>query len=375
MSALYIHIPFCLQKCSYCSFFSVQGSESLQRHYCQALLKELEQLKSHEQAAPLETLFIGGGTPTALSADSLCEIIIWCRDNLGFWESAEISVEVNPGTVDSRYLKKLLHSGVNRLSLGVQSFNDLELRELGRIHGSRDAVRTVMAAKETGFANISLDLMFGLQGQSLESWTNSLQTAFELPINHLSIYQLTVEEKTPLERVIQSGDAVLPGEEEIELMDDVIRDMSLSAEFIQYEISNFALPGFECRHNLTYWRNQPYLAVGAGAVSYVDGARERRIENVRKYIENISTGKSVIVERETLDRETAFRESVVIGLRMREGVSLRELESRYNMEIRSYYGETLDRLVAAGLVSFTKTHCYITEKGWLLANRIMTELV
>lgn len=375
MNCLYLHIPFCLKKCYYCSFSSFVAPGTLHKEYVQALKKELQLLKQHSEIPPLSTLFIGGGTPTCLVSEDLTSIINYCEEQFGFENDAEISVEANPGTVDGFYFEKLLKAGVNRLSMGVQSFVDTELECIGRLHSKKQAINAYTSAQSAGFNNINIDLMSGIPGQSVMSWIESLEQALKLSPQHLSLYQLIVEEGTPFGQLEDSGELKLPSEDEILEMDTRTSLICNREGFSQYETSNFAQAGYQCRHNINYWENQDYYAAGAASVSFVSGVRKKRIVDVQEYINNILNGGSIIAEKECLDPEASFRETVIMGLRMKRGVDIDNLRSRYGLTPKEYYGSVLTSLLNTGLLELTTTHLKITEQGWPFSNRIMAELV
>lgn len=375
MNCLYLHIPFCLKKCHYCSFSSFVASPNLHKQYVQALKKELDLVQQNTEISSLSTLFIGGGTPTCLVPVDLVSVINYCKDLFGFETDAEISVEANPGTVDEYYFESMLKAGVNRLSMGVQSFIDTELKSIGRLHTKKQAIDAYESAKSAGFTNFNIDLMSGIPGQTVVSWKKSLEEALKLSPNHLSLYQLMVEEGTYFGELDDKGELMLPGEDEIIEMDARTRLICEKENFIQYETSNFAKQGYQCRHNINYWENKDYFAAGAASVSFVAGVREKRIIDVQDYINNISSGTSVIMEKECLDPEASFRETVIMGLRMKRGVSIDNLISRYGLTPKEYYGPVLASYLEKGMLELTKTHLKITEKGWPFSNRIMAELV
>lgn len=352
----------------------------MQKQYVDALKVELSSLRRNKKnkvrkVKPLSTLFIGGGTPTCLEPDDLVSLIDHCNSIFEFAGDAEISVEANPGTVNEKYFKKLLLAGVNRLSLGVQTFVDPELRCIGRLHSKQQAVDACRDAKSAGFTNINVDLMYGLPGQTVRSWLYSLTTALSLSPQHLSLYQLMVEEGTSFGRRAVKAELELPGEEEIMEMDDATRLVCEKEKFLQYETSNYALRGYTCRHNINYWENNQYFAAGTAAVSFICGVREKRVVDVVEYISRISTNTSPIMESESLALAESFRETVIMGLRMKRGVSLEALSSKYGLTPRDHYGSLLTSLLDMGMVECTPTHLKITEKGWPLSNRIMAELV
>lgn len=374
-TALYIHIPFCATKCSYCSFSSYAGLEGLQGRYVDSLCVELQKSASEGDTEPLQTVFLGGGTPTLLSANLLRKVLSSCFALFPFAADAEISIEANPGTVDAEKLDILKEGGFNRISLGVQSFHDRELGRIGRIHSAAEAVRAVNLAKTAGFQNLSIDLMYGLPGQNSGSWRTSLDTALSLGLNHLSLYQLTVEEGTPLERVVREDRVQLPDDDEVAVMDEISAELTTAAGLFQYEISNYAQPGYECRHNITYWENREYLGIGSGAVSCLRGCRRRNVADPEQYCSLVETGKSVVQEEETLETDASFRETVIMGLRLNRGVSIWRLQSRYGLLPQSYYGKTFRRLIADGLLEQSAGYLFLTDRGRVFANRVMAELV
>ncbi|EKD35677.1 MAG: hypothetical protein ACD_75C01820G0002 [uncultured bacterium] len=375
MTALYLHIPFCRSKCHYCSFSSCAGESDLYGPYVAALKKEIAHVAGPAPLLPLQSLFIGGGTPSILPCTLLTGIVAHCRALFAMTPTIEISVETNPGTVDEGYLRELFRAGVNRLSLGVQSFNDRELRNLGRVHTAEEAILAVQAARNAGFTNINMDLMCGLPGQNALSWRQSLTTALSLQPEHLSVYQLSIEPGTTFADLVDRGKIELPGEDEILEFDHLTAEGCRAAGMHHYEISNYSLTGYECRHNVNYWLNEEYLACGASAVSYRDGVREKRIAGGREYIRRLEAGLQVVVESERLPAEAAFRETVIMGLRLVRGVCCETLRQRYGRDIVQYYGPVLEKLLHLRLVELTGTHLRLTDRGRPLANQVMAELV
>ena len=372
MNCLYIHIPFCRAKCLYCSFSSYPGLDFLHGRYCSALLREI---RGQQSGQPLGTMFVGGGTPTVLNVEQLKAIVDSCAEVFGFCQDAEISLEANPGTIDYAGLRYLRTAGYNRISLGVQSFDDGELRRLGRVHDAAMAEKAVCDAQQAGFDNLSLDLMYGLPGQTLQSWRRTLQRALELKPQHLSAYQLSIDEGTGFAELAERGELNLAAEEVIAQMDASTLERSRAEGFDHYEISNFCRPGLACRHNLNYWRNQDYLACGAGAVSCLKGVRARRVEDPMAYCEAIEQGREAIAESERLDRTASFKETVIMGLRLTDGISDRRLRKRYGLSLAEVYGRSLDDLSGRGLISFDGLRLRLSEKGRRFANQVMAELV
>ena len=374
--SLYIHIPFCKSKCCYCAFTSVAGQDHLFARYVAGVCSELAMLaSSFPEFSGLDTLFFGGGTPTVLGPGLLSSLLERVRLLLGFAEGAEITIEANPGTVDADFLRKLKMNGCNRLSFGVQSLCGEELETLGRLHRVEDVHSSFKAARQAGFDDISLDLMYGLPGQSLASWRTTLERALALSPDHLSMYQLTIEEGTPFHGFFLSCDICLPDDETVLAMEGLNHSLCRTAGLQQYEISNYARVGHRCRHNLNYWHNMPYLAAGAGAVSYVDGVRARRVGEPQRYCDLVETGREVVEEREKLDTEAAFRETVVMGLRLLHGVDREALAARFGLDVEAYYAPVLDELVSKGLIELTPGRLRLTKRGLRFANVVMAELV
>lgn len=369
---LYLHVPFCLKKCAYCSFYSLPGRQDFER-YLAAVMQQLRQMSSCER--PLTSIFFGGGTPTMLPPDALSSLLADCRQQFRCAEDMEMSIEVNPATVDLSALQTLRQAGFNRLSIGAQSFHDDELQGLGRPHTAADAARTGRLARAAGFTNIGLDLMCGLPGQTLQTWQDTLDQALQLAPQHLSIYELTIEEGTPFARQQKIGDLALPDEDTVLRLLETTQQMAGQAGFRRYEIANYARPGFACRHNSNYWRNGDWFGLGPSAVSSLDGIRCTAVADVKEFCRRIESGQNVCQERETLEPEAAFRETVVIGLRMTAGVSLEELRCRFGLDAEAYYGDVLVRLIRLGMLEIAQGHLRLTAQGLLLANTVMAELV
>ncbi len=368
---LYLHVPFCLRKCGYCSFYSEAGRRDSSR-WLAAVIRQLRQFFSPR---PLTSIFFGGGTPTMLPPEVLRDLLAECRQHFFCAEEAEISLEANPATVDLSALQTLRQAGFNRLSLGVQSLHDTELRRLGRPHTAAEAAQTAKLAQQAGFANLNIDLMCGLPDQTLQSWSETLTQALALRPQHLSIYELTVEEGTPFAQQQKEGKLLLPDEDAALRMLETARQMTEEAGFHRYEISNYALPGCECRHNINYWRNSDYIGIGPGAVSCLNGMRKSAVADAVEFCSRIENGQEVWEHEECLEPEAAFRETVIMGLRMTEGLALDELRRRFSIDAAAYYGETLARLTKQGLLELADGRLRLTAQGLLLANPVMAELV
>ncbi|MFQ6058653.1 MAG: radical SAM family heme chaperone HemW [Anaerolineae bacterium] len=369
--SLYIHIPFCRAKCAYCDFNSYAGLEHLFDGYVQALVREMELLGQALGGFEIETIYLGGGTPTVLSLARLGDIMAACRRSFSVADDAEISSEANPGTVDGAYLAGLRGLGVNRLSLGVQSFDDGLLRLLGRIHTSAQAAETYRLAREAGFANINLDLIYGLPTQSLAQWRETLEHALALEPDHLSLYALALEEGTPLHAQVARGELPQPDPDLAADMYLLAQEMLGAAGYRHYEISNWARPGYECRHNLTYWRNGPYLGFGAGAHSWFGRRRYHNVLSPQEYIQRLCHGAGPIAESEEIGEALEMAETMIMGLRLiEEGVSFEGFARRFGRRLESLYKKELEELRELGLIEVTEERVRLTGRGRLLGNEV-----
>lgn len=399
---LYVHIPFCLSKCPYCDFNSFAGMEWLVPRYTAAVGREVfrwsKLLSKPTNRLGVGSVYFGGGTPTMLGSPNLAQLLAAIRDRLDLCVQAEVTAETNPGVSDVTDIVLLREAGFNRLSMGIQSFDDDELRCLGRIHTADEARVAWSAARCVGFDNMSLDLMYGLPGQVAEQWRENLDRALALGPEHLSLYALTVEEGTPLAGAIAKGDLPEPD-------DDMAAEMYLLAEeklgaagYVHYEISNWAKPGRECRHNLVYWRNGYYLGVGAGAHSHLGGHRFCNIAGPEQYVEVLEgkesetpvvasggaaddcvrelRGAGLPVESaERTDEETAMAETMMLGLRLEEGVVAGEFRRRHGEDMRKVYAMQIEELVRQGLLEWEGEALRLTPRGRLLGNQVFCRFV
>jgi oxygen-independent coproporphyrinogen-3 oxidase len=361
---LYIHIPFCIRKCTYCDFLSIPLDEDLARDYADALKREI----ALRGGAELRTVYLGGGTPTVFPEEQLAGIFRALNDHFTVRPDAEITVEANPGTVGREKASFLRTLGVNRMSIGVQSFDDRELALLGRIHTADVARRTVGGL---GFENVSLDLMYGIPGQSPESWKDSLRQALALEPTHISAYELTPEPGTPLVDLLKRGEMELPPEDTVIGMGDAALDMLSGAGLRQYEISNHALPGRECRHNLNYWLRGEYLGLGAGAHSFAGDRREKNVWDVREYVAMLATGELPVGESLEVSCEEALREFLFLGLRMTEGVDIARFREDLDLDLM----EGAQGLMAEGLMETSGGKLRLTRRGLLLFNPSLVRLM
>jgi oxygen-independent coproporphyrinogen-3 oxidase len=389
--SLYIHIPFCRAKCAYCDFNSYPGLDRLFEKYGRALQTEMRWV-GRGRSLKVKTIYLGGGTPTVLPLAFLGQILGACHEHLMLAQDIEITVEANPGTVDGGYLAGLLEMGVNRLSLGAQSFCNDELLLLGRIHTAAQAVESYRLARQPcpepvegmGFSNVNLDLIYGLPRQSLSSWQAirpcswqaTLRQAIHLQPDHLSLYCLTVEEDTPLGQRIAQGGLPVPDPDLAAEMYTLAEEMLSRAGYVHYEISNWAQPGHECRHNLAYWRNQPYLGLGAGAHSYFDQKRWHNVLSPAEYITRLEADwqglfSPSVKEVEEIDETMEMAETMMLGLRLaQEGVRFADFRERFGRELMDVYGGKVGEMEQAGLLEVDGERVRLTARGRLLGNEV-----
>ncbi len=369
--AVYIHIPFCIRKkCPYCDFYSIPYKSGVEeKRYVAALLRELELRRG--EIDTLETIFIGGGTPSCFDAGSIARIIEFINNNFSIADGAEITLEANPSSVDAEKLRALRHAGINRISLGVQSFDDAELKSLGRLHDPKSAIEALYIIKNY-FENFSLDLIYALEGQTVGGWIRNVETALSFAPPHVSAYELTPEVGTPFGARLQSGEASLPAEDDIAMMYNLADELFGSAGLQAYEISNFAVDGFQCQHNQNYWRRGLYMGIGAGAHSHIhaDGqrfsVRTSNAADLTQYLSAIEDGTLPVDEMTVIDGSERLKEDIFLGLRTSDGIS-RDKLAEAGVEM-----QTLNALVENGLAELNETSFRLTrEKGFLVSNRII----
>jgi oxygen-independent coproporphyrinogen-3 oxidase len=365
---LYIHIPFCRAKCTYCDFNSYAGFHGLFDDYALALAREMEQ----EASTRVRTLYLGGGTPTVLPLAHLARILESAHKAFAIDPDAEVSLEANPGTVDATMLAGLRALGVNRLSLGVQSFSDSELRLLGRIHTASQAAEALRAARRAGLASVNLDLIYGLPGQTLAAWRATLERTLSLEPDHLSLYALSVEEGTPLARQIGRGDCAEPDADLAADMYELAEETLAAVGYLHYEISNWAQgPAHQCRHNQIYWRNEPYLGLGAGAHSWDGSRRWSNVGRPETYVARLFNDQDPVEAKETIDCDLEVGETMMMGLRLlEEGVTFERFRARFGKDLRSRFATELAELSALGLVEIDDTRVRLSRGGRLLGNQV-----
>ena len=375
-TAIYVHIPFCIKKCKYCSFNSIPYDKYIAERYAQALKAEIRLIREAKPDLHLEpsSLYIGGGTPTVLAQETLFGLIEVLVNELDIPAGTEATVEANPGAMGGLDLKALLSLGINRVSLGVQSFDPGELAMLGRIHGPTDVSSSFVRLRAAGFDNISLDLIYSLPGQDIKRWESNLDEAISLGPEHISTYDLGIEEGTALYGELKAGALKLPPEPvQVEMYLMAVETLE-AAGYKRYEISNFARPGFECRHNINYWSCGEYIGLGAGAHSYSGGVRSKNTDSVNGYIEALGAGRSPVTEEETLTVDDMKREFVMLGLRKSEGFSLEDYKCRFGGDMLNEKYGIIGNLTKAGYLVVAGGFISLTTKGVLASNYVIREL-
>ena len=377
--SLYLHIPFCQRKCPYCDFNTFAGQESRYDAFTSALATDIARDGLDRGCPHAPTIFLGGGTPTVLTPDHLEQIFSAIDKGFQLAPAAEISSEANPGTVDQSRFETLRHLGVNRLSMGVQSFDADELRFLGRIHTGREAIQAFRLARKVGFDNINLDFMFGLPEQKLQTWTHTLEQAIDLSPEHISLYSLTVEPDTPLASWVARGQISEPDPDLAADLYDIACERLSDVGYHQYEISNWArgpigedgLPGYACQHNLVYWRNGSYLGFGPGAHSSYAGRRWSILRTVGDYIQAVAANASLLDYQEDIPKALEMGETMMLGLRLVEvGVERSVFRQRFGVDVTQIYPEELERLQVAGLLEVTPERVRLTPQAKLLGNEV-----
>ncbi|MGB4801460.1 MAG: radical SAM family heme chaperone HemW [Anaerolineae bacterium] len=379
--SLYLHIPFCARKCPYCDFNTYAGLQALFEPLSVALAREISAAGAIRGRPPVHTIFLGGGTPTVLSAGQLARVLDACHQAFTILPGAEITSEANPGTVDRARFADLRSLGVNRLSMGVQSFAADELAFLGRIHSADEAETAFAHARAAGFDNINLDFIFGLPQQQPATWQSTLQRGLALAPEHLSLYSLIVEEGTPLAAWVASGRVPAPDEDLAADLYEMAQAHLAAAGYQQYEISNWARRhpaggSFQSQHNLTYWRNADYLGFGPGAFSGEQGRRWSNLRSPAEYIRRSDAGQPLLDSEEQATPALAMGETMMVGLRLlEEGVNRAAFQARFGREVSEIYPDILTELAAAGMIEVTPTCVRLTPAAVLIGNRVFARFL
>jgi len=373
-TALYIHIPFCDHKCIYCDFYSIITSDNISS-FLQSLKREIKYFaQTYSSGRIITSIFFGGGTPSLMQPEYLEEIISATADNFNVSAEAEVTMETNPGTVDREKLRKFKAAGINRISIGVQSFNDEELKFLTRIHNSKTAIETVCFASEVGFENISLDLIFNLPKQTKQNWFNNLKQAVRLPIKHISAYSLILERGTILNKMVLDGKVKMQSDDyDADLYETTI-DCLTQNSFLQYEVSNFAKPGYECKHNNAYWQYKDYIGLGTSSHSFVDGNRWWNFSSLKKYISEINKNKNAVANSESLTIEQMHDEYIMLALRGK-GIDLIEHKKKFNFDWINKNYSYLKKLKNENFILLDDSGVKLTKKGYAVCDEILQNIL
>ena len=380
--SLYLHIPFCRHRCSYCDFNTYTSLGELKLEYAAALKAEIRQV-ANGQKRPVHTIFFGGGTPSLMPADAINSILDTVRDSFALSTQAEITMEANPGTVDLAYLEAVRQAGVNRISFGVQSANQQELVLLEREHTFATVIEAVQLSRQAGFDNLSLDLIYGLPGQTVAAWEQSVEAILQLETEHISLYCLTIEPGTPMHRWLNQGQITEPDPDAAADQYDLASDLLARRGFIQYEISNWARPGRECEHNLSYWRNAEYLGLGAGAHGHAQGYRYHVVKQPRVYIRRMKENQfrqypwsSAVAGIIPLSQADQMGETLITQLRLlNEGLDAAAFRQRFGQTVQAVYPGVIEQLVGDGLLYWVGETLRLTERSRFLSNQVFYHFV
>jgi len=371
MPSLYIHIPFCLKKCAYCDFVSFSGVQAKIPAYVAALIKE----STFYEGAQADTVFIGGGTPSFLYDGAITQLIEGVNKNINIKQNAEFTIECNPCSLTKDKLKEYKNAGINRISIGAQSFDNAMLSLLGRSHSFEQFEAAFHAAREAGFANINIDLISALPDQSLEHWRNTLEIACSFSPEHISCYSLTLEENSPLGKSVAKGEIILPSVELDREMYYATNEILNKNGYTQYEISNYSKAGLECLHNINYWLSGEYIGLGCAAHSYKNNNRYSNFCNIDEYMNAIENNASAIAEKTTICTSEQMFESVMLELRMNKGLNRNRFFERFNIDILEVYGEVINMKMKDGFLQLTSESLLLTDKGRDFADGILIDFL
>lgn len=372
-SAIYVHIPFCDHKCIYCDFYSIITTDNISS-FLNSLKKEIKYYAGkYSSDRVITSIYFGGGTPSLMEPEYLREIITSLINNFKVSNSAEFTMETNPGTVDKEKLLKFRTAGINRISIGVQSFNDDELKFLTRIHNSNTAVETLYIASEVGFENISLDLIFNLPKQTKQMWLSNLKQAIQLPIKHISTYSLILERGTILNKMVLDGKVKMQSDDHDADLYETTLDFFENSDFYQYEVSNFTKPGYECKHNNVYWRYGEYLGLGTSSHSFIDGKRWWNFSSLSKYISEIEINNNAIANFEILSEEEMHDEYIMLALRS-GGIKTDEYKKTFNSDWINKNYSYLQKLKEENLIVIDDKSIKLTKSGYALCDEILKNL-
>ena len=379
MLGLYVHIPFCVSKCNYCDFNSYKIDKNSKETYIQDLKKEInlykQERKNNNNEEEISSIFLGGGTPSILSSEEIKYIFESIKENFKIREDAEITIECNPGTLTKEKLMAMKEVGINRLSMGLQAVQDYHLNSIGRIHTYDEFEKNYKEAIEVGFENINVDLMYALPNQKPKEWKESLEKIVKLNPSHISAYSLILEEGTKLYDMYEDNEFEMTDEDtDIDMYNYTINYLKENG-YNQYEISNYAKEGFECRHNILYWKCDHYIGLGPGASGYLGNYRYNNVESLQDYHENLNKNKKPIENLEKLSIEDKIQEKIFMGLRMNEGIKFDDLKKQFNTDIKEKYSNQIKELKDKGLINESIAGFSLTQRGREISNSVFVEFI
>lgn len=373
---IYIHIPFCSKKCNYCDFYSVNWNDEAENKYTEAVLNEIKGYKDKLKVGyTVDTIFFGGGTPTIINPASLHRIMEGLSEILEIDKYSEISMEANPNTLTAEKLREYREIGINRLSIGIQSLNDEILKKIGRIHSSREALEAVDRAKNIGFENINTDIMFNIPGQTIDDIEDTLTKIIEKDIKHISFYSLKLEKGTPMYTMEKNNKIIMPDEEYERDMYYAGRDVMEERRLFQYEISNFAREGFECRHNLKYWNQEEYIGLGPSSHSFLNNVRYSNPSDLAVYCERGMRNSLERIILEELDNDDLAFEYIMLRLRLTEGLNLKDFNNKFSADFNEMYSSQISYLIKNSLLELKDDNIRLTKKGMDISNYVIEEFM
>lgn len=370
---LYVHFPFCASKCKYCNFNSYSDKNDFQFKYFQALLRELLMYKSSE--VEFDTIFIGGGTPSIMFNGCIATLLSEVRKNFKVSEDVEITIEANPNSIDKNKTIEWKESGVNRVSIGLQSINPNILKLIGRPHNKQDYLRALEDVLSAGIDNVNADCLIGLPRQKMSDVRKILSFITKLKNTHVSVYSLILEEDTQLYQSVKNGQLKLPKEEKVLGMYNYTYKFLKECGYERYEVSNFATAGHECKHNLHTWQMHEYIGIGAGAHGFIDGKRYSNVEKIEDYIDAVSTNKKPILGEEKIDRTELYEETIMLGLRTKYGINLKQLKEDFQIDLLETKKDEINNFLKMGVIVICNDNLILTESGYPILNKIILELV
>ncbi|MGI6382383.1 MAG: radical SAM family heme chaperone HemW [Tissierellaceae bacterium] len=373
--SIYIHIPFCNSKCYYCDFISFTGQENKVEAYISSLITELSLYKKDLKEYKIKTIFIGGGTPSAIDPIYIYRVLDYLYSNFNTHEDMEVSIELNPGTLSLEKLNIYKQAGINRVSIGLQTFNNNILGSLGRRHHAEEFFSSLDMVKEVGFNNINVDLIFGLPDQNLTDGMIDITTLVQLGVHHISYYSLIIEPNTPMYKWHQEGKLHLMDEDSERKLYHQVKEFLKYEGYVHYEISNFSLDGYQCKHNMVYWNIKPYLGVGLSSHSYLMGKRFWNTSKLNDYLDSLSEGNLPVEDEELISKEIEIAEYCIFGLRLIQGINKREFFNRFGVDLRDIYGHTIEKHKKAGLLIEDDRYLRLTDRGLDLANLVEVDFL